>query len=285
MGLTALLKFLAVWLLLWLTPGVGLSPAAPAQPDGPGMASPLFELYPDAEIPRPARTPRTDRDQLPQVAIIIDDIGYDKQMAQQFLQLDGPLTFSILPHSPHGPEIARQAHEKGFGIMLHLPMEPREYPQIDPGPGALLTSMEPQELVCQLKKNLAAIPLIAGVNNHMGSCMTARPFQIHQIFSVLKQNRLFFIDSLTTGKSQCQASARILKLPFAHRDVFLDHKLKPALVRKQFEQLLDLAQTYGEAVGIGHPHALTFQVLSQELPKVRQRIRLVPAAEVVHTLG
>lgn len=285
MGRTALLKSLAGGILLWLAAGLGLSPAAPAQPDGPGMGPPLFELYPEAEIPRPARTPLPDREPLPRVAIIIDDIGYDKRMAQRFLQLDGPLTFSVLPHSPHGPEIARQAHEKGFGIMLHLPMEPREYPRVDPGPGALLTSMKPRELVCQLKENLAAIPLIAGVNNHMGSRMTARPFQIHQIFSVLKQNRLFFIDSLTTGKSQCQASARILKLPFAHRDVFLDHELAPASIRQQFEELLDLAQTYGEAVGIGHPHGLTFQVLSQELPKVRQRIQLVPAAEVVHTLG
>ena len=82
--------------------------------------------------PRPGKLPR--------IAIIIDDIGYDAQIAEKFIGLNAAITLSILPHSPHQREIVRMAREKGLDLMLHLPMEPLEYPAVNPGPGALLTA-------------------------------------------------------------------------------------------------------------------------------------------------
>ena len=63
------------------------------------------------------------------------------------MALDSNITVSILPHSPHNRAIANDAHKQGIEIMLHLPMEPIEYPSVDPGPGALLSEMNPDELV------------------------------------------------------------------------------------------------------------------------------------------
>jgi len=161
---------------------------------------PVYEIYPEKEIhykkpiakPEPALTKK-----LPKVAIIIDDIGYDRRIAEKFLNLDAVLTFSLLPHSLFQDKIARKAHEKGFETMLHLPLEPLEYPSVDPGPGALLTSMSPDELIIQLNKNLDAIPFIKGVNNHMGSKMTTSSTQMYQIFygillsSLIDQNQIY----------------------------------------------------------------------------------------------
>jgi len=79
----------------------------------------------------------------PRVAIIIDDLGHDRFIAEKFLSLEAPLTFSLLPFGPYSKKIAVAADLKGKEIMLHLPMEPVEYPEADPGKGALLFSMNP----------------------------------------------------------------------------------------------------------------------------------------------
>lgn len=220
----------------------------------------------------------------PRVAIIIDDMGYDRALAEKFIGLNAGLTLAILPHSPHQQAIARLAHAHGAEIMLHLPMEPSEYPEINPGPGALLTSMSPDELLNVLEENLQALPHVKGVNNHMGSKMTAHSEQIYQVFSVLKRRGLYFIDSRTTEASVCQPSARLLRLPFAQRDVFLDHVQDPAFIRKQVRELVRVARQKGEALGIGHPHAATFNTLRDVLPELRQQVELVPASYLVRVI-
>jgi polysaccharide deacetylase 2 family uncharacterized protein YibQ len=249
---------------------------------------PTFEIYPPKDIPPEKKPPKIlppDKKQLPRVAIIIDDLGYDKKIAKKFSQLNAGITFSILPHSPHQKSIARLARENGMDTMLHLPMEPIEYPAVNPGPGTLLTSMTPDQLIRKLEKNLAAVPHITGVNNHMGSRMTAESAQMYQIFSILKKRNLFFIDSRTTSKTLGKPSARLFQIPFAQRDVFLDHSQDPDFIRKQIKELVRIAQRNGQAIGIGHPHAITYEILREMMPELQKKVKLVPASEVVHPVG
>ena len=249
---------------------------------------PTFEIYPPKEIPPekpPIKKPPRDLKQLPLVAIIIDDLGYDRKIAKKLSQLNGGITFSILPHSPHQKRIARLANEKGLATMLHLPMEPFEYPAVNPGPGTLLTTMTPDQLIGQLEKNLASVPYIKGVNNHMGSKMTAESGQMYQIFSILKKRNLYFIDSRTSSKTLCKPSARLFQIPFAQRDVFLDHFQDPDFIRKQIKELIRLAQRNGQAVGIGHPHTITYEILREMMPELEKKVKLVPASEIVHPVG
>ena len=270
----------------------------PARPDRPAKSVPQakkplakippYEIYPPKEIPLekpPVKKAPRDPKQLPRVAIIIDDLGYDRNIARKFSELNGDITFSILPHSPYQESIALLAHKNGSGTMLHLPMEPLEYPNINPGPGTLLTTMTPDQLIRQLEKNLASVPHIQGVNNHMGSKMTAESSQIYQIFSVLKKRNLFFIDSRTSDKSLCKPSARLFQIPFAQRDVFLDHSQDPDFIRKQINELIRIARRNGQAVGIGHPHPITFEILREMMPELQKKVKLVPASEIVHPVG
>ena len=222
---------------------------------------------------------------LPKVAIIVDDLGYDRRMAKKFLEMDATFTFSVLPHTTYTKTIAREALKHGREIMLHLPMEPLEFPRNDPGPGALLSAMGPDELIRQLKKNLAAVPGVKGVNNHMGSKMTSDSTQMYQIFSVLKQQGLFFIDSRSTPETLGKPSARLFKVPFAERDVFIDHEYKPKFIRKQIKLLIQTAQKNGKAIGILHPSKTTYKILREMLPELKQRVQMVPASEVVEIIG
>jgi hypothetical protein len=168
--------------------------------------------------------------------------------------------------------------------MLHLPMEPNEFPRVNPGPGALMSAMTPDELIDQLNRNLDDVPLAKGVNNHMGSRLTSSSFQMNQIFSILKKRNLFFIDSRTTTETVARQSARLLQVPFSQRDVFLDHVQERAFVEKQILALIKTAKEHGGAVGIGHPYAITLEVLEEMLPEIKKQVDIVPASQMVHLI-
>ncbi|MDJ0810173.1 MAG: divergent polysaccharide deacetylase family protein [Desulfobacterales bacterium] len=257
------------------------SPAARSRTE---PAKPVYEVFPPKKIarrtPKPAPLPRPIKG-LPRVAIIIDDIGYDRQLLRQFLDLDIPLTFSVLPQSPFIQSAVREIRARNHEIMLHQPMEPVEYPQVNPGPGALLATMSPDELIAQLNRNLDALPGVKGINNHMGSRLTAESTRMYQVFSVLKERQLYFVDSRSTVATVCRPSARMFQVPFAERDIFLDHFQEAGFVRKQFKELLREADRHGQAVAIGHPYPVTIEIFREVLPTLKKRVRLVPASVLV----
>jgi len=242
-----------------------------------------FEIYPEKDIPLPKE--KKPHEKSPRIALIVDDIGYDCAVVKKFLSLNLPITFSILPKSPFTKSIINETRKKHVEIMLHQPMEPFEYPRINPGPGTLLTSMTPDELVQQLIQNLEEMPFVSGVNNHMGSKMTASASQMRQVFSVLKQRNLFFIDSRTTEKTICRPSADLLQIPFGERDVFIDHFQDSDFIKKQLYELVRIATTHGEAIGIAHPYTKTYQVLKTALPDLKKKVRFVLVSEVVRVSG
>lgn len=215
------------------------------------------------------------------VAIIIDDIGYDRKIAERFLALDMPITFSVLPQGTFNHDIIAKALKKDAEIMLHLPMEPGNYPSVNPGPGALLSSMGPDQLIAQLNANLDSVSMAKGVNNHMGSKLTASSEQMRQIFTILKKRGLFFIDSRTSADTLCRPSAELLHLPFAERDVFIDHEPTPLFVKKQLKLLIERARNQGYAIGIAHPHPVTLEVLKAMLPELKNAVFLTHASQVV----
>lgn len=244
-----------------------------------------YEVYDDIEHIIVEKPIKPVKEKIPQVAIIIDDIGYDKKIALALFDLNPDITFSILPFSPFGKAIAEKLHQKGALLMLHLPMEPVQYPTVNPGPGAILSSMTPDELLTQLKKDIKDVPYIRGVNNHMGSMLTSQSDQMNQIFTILKKEKLFFIDSRTAPKSQGKASARLLKVRFAQRDVFLDNIQEYAYIKGQLRELVGLAEKHGSAIGIGHPYKATLDTLSRELPKLKDKVTIVRASRLTHIPG
>jgi polysaccharide deacetylase 2 family uncharacterized protein YibQ len=247
----------------------------------------LYEVFEETVIPsEPAPRPVMESgDKTYEIALIIDDIGYDQAMAMALYALEPNISFSVLPWSPHGRTIAGILSDKGAQVLLHLPMEPVQYPDVDPGPGALLTGMSPDELITQLEKNLADVPGASGVNNHMGSRLTTEASQMYQVFTILKKRNLFFVDSVTARRSQCRAAARLLQVRFGERDVFLDNIQEKSYITGQFTQLKKVAQKHGRAIGIGHPYPATLETLKTELPKIKGKISIVPVSRMVAIPG
>jgi polysaccharide deacetylase 2 family uncharacterized protein YibQ len=76
-------------------------------------------------------------------------------------------------------------------------------------------------------------------------------------------------------------SAGLLQVPFAERDVFIDHRHDSEFIRKQLKELVRIAQKKGFAVGIAHPHMSTYQVLEEILPDIKKQVDLVPVSQIL----
>jgi len=220
---------------------------------------------------------------VPKVAIVIDDLGYDGKLARKFLKIEGPLSFSVLPHGTFSKSIARRIYDAGQELLLHLPMEPTGYPEVNPGVGALMVEMTDVEIVQTLKENLDAFPYVKGVNNHMGSKFCQDERKLRPVMLELNTRGLFFLDSRTTSKTKAYTVAQELDVPSAERNVFLDNIQNPRSIRAQLSRLIELARLRGGAIGIAHPHEVTLEVLRQEIPKLSKKgVELVPVSQLVH---
>jgi polysaccharide deacetylase 2 family uncharacterized protein YibQ len=226
-------------------------------------------------------TQRTHRELSPKIAIIIDDLGYDRSLAKAFISLDFPLTLSVLPFTPHTRSIAQGAKKKGREVMLHLPMEPRTYPQINPGDGVLLMSMEEDMILRVMDRDLTQIPFVAGVNNHMGSRFTEDKEKMLIVLTELKRRGLYFIDSKTSRNSVASNLAQQIQMRAATRDIFLDNDLSESALKIQMDRLLNLARHRGHAIGIGHPHKETLGLLNRYRTILNNETDIVPVSRLV----
>lgn len=183
--------------------------------------------------------------------IVIDDVGNNLSDLQTFLNLKVPLTFAVMPGRAFSEESVKLIREAGLDIILHQPMEP--VGGQNPGDGAITTGMDQNEIYRILDKNLAAYPAIKGMNNHMGSKVTADLPTMKAVMSYLKQKDMFFLDSVTTNQSVAEEVASAVGVPFAKRNsIFLDNDVDKASVEKAFYSGTEVASAKGAAILIGH---------------------------------
>lgn len=221
--------------------------------------------------------------QVQKIAIIIDDIGHDLSPLNEFLKIDAPITFSILPHCACSVDAAEKLHLTGREILLHLPMEPRDYPDKDPGPGALFTWMSKEELRRQIDENIKAVPYIVGVNNHMGSKFMEDKGKLNLVFNKLDEEGLFFVDSLTTRNSKGRKLAEKTGLRFACRDTFfIDNIQDSTIIIRNFKNLLKKRKQWKTLLLIGHPYPCTISALKEVVPIIKaEGIRIVPVSDLI----
>jgi uncharacterized protein len=216
------------------------------------------------------------------LAIIIDDLGNDRAVADAIFALQCPITISVLPNHPRSMEIAQEAHRRGYQVMLHLPMESmgNERPEAQ----ELRQGMSAGEVGTLVDNLLQAVPDVAGVNNHQGSQSTADAALMDELMPVLREHNLFYVDSRTTAATVAYDTAQRLGVRSGFRNVpFLDDVAEVGAVRKQLQLALRDARKKGDAIAIGHPHAATLQAMREVLPEAKlQRVRLVFVSEVVH---
>lgn len=214
----------------------------------------------------------------PQVAVVMDDLGIDRARTLRTMHLRAPLTLSFLAYAHDLQHQADTGRKSGHEIWLHVPMEPGST-TIDPGPNVLLTSVPPGERAKSLNWNLDQLTGFVGINNHMGSRFTANAEGMRGVMTELKKRGLAFLDSMTTPKSYGHIAAKEAGVPFALRNVFLDHEDDQKAVEAQLHKLEALARKHGHALAIGHPREPTLAALGPWLRTLDAKgLQLVPAS-------
>ena len=215
------------------------------------------------------------------ISIIIDDMGKRLEDGQRIVALPGPVACSFLPRARYTSSLASAAHAEGKEVLLHLPMDSVDQRPLDAG--AVTLDMNQQQFVSTVKAGLAAVPHAVGINNHMGSLLTRHPGHMLWLMRVMQTHSpLFFVDSRTTVNTVARWVAEENGVPASERNVFLDNRLDADDIRREFERLLGLARKQGTALAIGHPNALTLEMLERQLPRLKQQgIRLVPVSELI----
>ncbi|MFP8966709.1 divergent polysaccharide deacetylase family protein [Pokkaliibacter sp. CJK22405] len=204
----------------------------------------------------------------PVLVLIIDDIGQNLDYGKQALALPGPMTFAFLPQTPHAVELAKAARAQGSGLLLHAPMANQHHYPL--GPGGLTLKQNREELQQTLEQDLADLPPVDGVNNHMGSALTEDRERMNWVMEILKPRKLYFLDSRTTAATVATASAFQHQVPWLQRDVFLDDDKSLKAIAGQLERAATLAKRHGYAIAIGHPYPETLKVLGERLPELRK---------------
>ena len=217
----------------------------------------------------------------PVIAIVIDDMGVDRNRSLRMIGVSPPLTLSLMTYADGLPELAARARQAGHEVMAHLPMEPMD-PNENPGRGALRTDMEAAEIRTMLAADLDPWSGYVGVNNHMGSKFTRDRARMNVVMAELKSRGLLWLDSKTIPGSAGMAAAQAAGVPYVERDVFIDNVQSVAEVAARLAETEVLARNRGTAIAIGHPHDATLQALGEWQKGLDERgIALVPVTEVL----
>jgi polysaccharide deacetylase 2 family uncharacterized protein YibQ len=215
-------------------------------------------------------------------AIVIDDLGPDLEAAASFCRLEMPITLAVLPYQRYSRQVVLEAARCGKEVILHMPMEPRGYPAVNPGAGSLLLEMDRETLQAEVAQQLDALPGCVGVSNHMGSLFTEEEEPMRWVLSVLAERNLFFLDSLTTPHSAAWRAAVSVGVTVAQRTHFLDEDRNEDAIVRRLCGLVDSAVRQGAAIGIAHAYAETLAALPKVAAAFEAKgVRLVPVSQLL----
>jgi len=248
-------------------------------PPSPGPTLLAAEPVETATAPQPVQVAT----RAPRIALVIDDLGLDRDAARRTAALPIDLTMAILPYADGARATAREAHRAGKDILVHMPMEPLGL--ADPGPHALQVSLEDSDLEARILWAMNRVPGAIGLNNHMGSRFTQNPRAMRVALSAISDLAPLFLDSMTTSESRGAAVARGLGLTALERDIFLDHVIEAEAIAARLDDAENLAELRGWAIVIGHPHDATLDALESWIGEAQDRgIEFVALSDLAEQL-
>ncbi|WP_068619598.1 divergent polysaccharide deacetylase family protein [Paenibacillus tuaregi] len=238
----------------------------PANPGNPGSVK-------SPEVHQPKK----------KLAVIIDDLGNNMAGTDEILSMPVKLTVAVMPFLPSTEKDAKRAHERGYDVLLHLPMEPKHGRPEWLGPGAILTSMSDAEVRKRVEEAIDNVPFVVGINNHMGSKATADERIMSIVLDVCKERGLFFVDSKTNYRSVVGKLCAQRGLPQVNNHIFLDDVASIQHISKQIMKVAEWLKEHDHCVTIGHVGGKgkkTAAVLKQSIDTLKQEADFVGVSEL-----
>jgi uncharacterized protein len=186
----------------------------------------------------------------PRVALIVGGLGVSAKLtADAIATLPGPVTLAFVPYGSDAAWAAR-ARAAGHEVLLQVPMEPFDYPDNDPGPETLLTSLTPQQNMDRLHWVMSRFQGYVGLINMMGARFTSSEEAFAPVLRETAKRGLVFIDDGSNPRSVASRIAGANNLPFARAEVIIDSVPTPDEIDRALGQLEMAARSHHVAVGI-----------------------------------
>lgn len=267
---------------------------APA-PDGllPAPDPNLVEDSRDGPLPRIGKDGRKPwqvyarpfdvNDKRPRIALIISGLGQSTSGTDAAIQrLPGAVTLAFAPYAKNLDQWIAAARAAGHEALLTIPMEPLGYPENDPGPHTLLTTISDRDNRDRLLFLLSRFPGYVGVLNTMGARMTTAPQNLRPILEELRDRGLIFVDSRSSLRSVAASQATEIGLPRAINNRFIDIKASRQEIDQRLEELERIARESGAALGIGSPYPVTIERVALWVQELESKgLVLAPVSAVV----
>ena len=199
---------------------------------------------------RPVK-PLPGKPDAPRIALIVEGLGVSANATSDAIaKLPGQVTLGFVPYGAQVAALAAQARAAGHELLLQVPMEPFDYPDNDPGPQTLLTSLTPEQNIDRLHWVMSQFQGYVGLANSMGARFTASETSFTPILHETAKRGLIFVDDGSNPRSVAGQIAGANNLPFARADVIIDAVPTPSEIDRALARLEMAARERGVAVGI-----------------------------------
>ncbi|MDZ4762255.1 MAG: divergent polysaccharide deacetylase family protein [Alphaproteobacteria bacterium] len=251
------------------------APAAAITAASPLPKAPLlgfFERTPAGDIPRisadghtPAEAyarPFTAIGGAPRISLIVGGLGLKATHTMAAINdLPPEVTLSFVPYTDDLQTWINRARAAGHEVLLELPMEPYDYPNVDTGPHTLLTSATAEENTRRLALLLGKATGYFGVTNYQGAKFATDARSAQPVLSALGARGLVFLHDGAAARSSLPEAAQTAKAKFRVADRIIDVEPSADAIDRELLQLEALAIEKGQAVGVGYAYPVTIEQL------------------------
>jgi polysaccharide deacetylase 2 family uncharacterized protein YibQ len=216
------------------------------------------------------------KEEIARLFLVVDGFAHEStdSLARVLVKLGVPFTGAVLPEYPGTREWANLLAQTGNEVLVQLPMEPLNYPQRDPGPGALLVDMTSGQIQRLVKKHLGAVPHAAGATSWMGAMALGDREVLDAMMAELKRANAYYLDARTVTGSLAAERAAEAGVVCLRVDQRLEapgkRDAQAKAMARQLGAVVDLARRRGYAIVLVHPEKATLDVLGREIPKLRR---------------
>ena len=287
--------------------GMAAAPVAPALPDLPPAppSAPLPKAPDPGLVEETAKGPlpvvgRDGReawrvyarpfnrdDNRPKVAVVLYGLGSSDAATRTAIQgLPGSITLAFTPYADELPGWIADARAAGHEVLLMVPMEPVNYPDFDPGPQALLTSLDSRQNIDRLEWMLGRGVGYVGVTDFMGSRFTSSAPHMRLFLENLRKRGLMFLESRPGARAVASEIAAVTQVPFAANTLYIDTQASRSAIDAQLGEAERLARKFGEVVAMGFLYPVTLERVARWARSVEERgLVLAPVSALARRKG
>ncbi|TQF28503.1 divergent polysaccharide deacetylase family protein [Bradyrhizobium sp. UNPA324] len=197
-----------------------------------------------------AEADRAKAAKMPVVAIVIGGLGVGAaKTTDAIMKLPGAVTLAFTPYGADPGKLAERARAQRHEIFLQIPMEPYDFPDNDPGPQTLLTSLSADQNMDRLYWHLSRMQGYAGIANFMGARFIATEPAMQPIIREAAKRGLGFFDDGSSPRSIAAQAAANQAMPFGKGDIAIDVVPTATEIDRALNKLESAARERGIAVG------------------------------------